>query len=190
MEDDVPQLESHRWMTLGQIKKFMRYDNLVNMDTRTVLSCLPFTDDIDAPNDDRLMQLLPNAGLYRSLFRKPDYVLMRQVFSVVNDQKMFRKEHSRLLPLKSLKSWHMDKREIACKMPYDFKVIYCHVEIEGREVNYWEKPLMQATEPAVIGLFSCIDDGIRKYLVCVRHEIGCFDSAELGPTLQLQPNTS
>ena len=35
---EVPELEDFRWMTLGQIKEMMSYDNMVNMDTRTVLS--------------------------------------------------------------------------------------------------------------------------------------------------------
>ena len=35
-------LDSHFWLTLGQIKQLMKIDNLVNMDTRTVLSCIPF----------------------------------------------------------------------------------------------------------------------------------------------------
>ena len=37
VEEEVPVLPSHCWMTLGQIKRLMRQDNLVNMDTRTVL---------------------------------------------------------------------------------------------------------------------------------------------------------
>ena len=42
-DDDIEVLSSHDWMTLEQIKELMRYDNLVNMDTRTVLSCIPFS---------------------------------------------------------------------------------------------------------------------------------------------------
>lgn len=43
IDEDIELLPSHEWMTLKQIKELMRYDNLVNMDTRTVLSCLPFS---------------------------------------------------------------------------------------------------------------------------------------------------
>ena len=43
IDEDIEVLPSHDWMTLKQIKELMRYDNLVNMDTRTVLSCLPFS---------------------------------------------------------------------------------------------------------------------------------------------------
>lgn len=37
---DVPVFPNYKWMTLGQIKQQMKIDNLVNMDTRTVLSGL------------------------------------------------------------------------------------------------------------------------------------------------------
>jgi len=42
VDEPISESTTHKWMTLGQIKKLMRYDNLVNMDTRTVLSCIPF----------------------------------------------------------------------------------------------------------------------------------------------------
>ena len=42
VDDDVEVLPSHMWITLGQLKQLMKTDNLVNMDTRTVLSCIPF----------------------------------------------------------------------------------------------------------------------------------------------------
>ena len=44
VDEDVELLPDFRWMTLGQIKRFMAEDNMVNMDTRTVLSGIDFTD--------------------------------------------------------------------------------------------------------------------------------------------------
>ena len=46
VDEDVPVLEDFRWMTLGQIKELMHEDNIVNMDTRTVLSGLKISDYI------------------------------------------------------------------------------------------------------------------------------------------------
>ena len=43
VNEEVEVLPNHKWMTLGQIKELMKYDNLVNMDTRTVLSCIPLS---------------------------------------------------------------------------------------------------------------------------------------------------
>ena len=36
--DDIP--DNYCWLTLGQLKYFLTYPNLINMDTRTVLSCI------------------------------------------------------------------------------------------------------------------------------------------------------
>ena len=38
---DVPIHEDFCWLTLGQINELMARDNVINMDSRTVLSCLP-----------------------------------------------------------------------------------------------------------------------------------------------------
>jgi len=38
-ESDISALPNFCWLTLGQIKRFLREDNLVNMDTRSVLAC-------------------------------------------------------------------------------------------------------------------------------------------------------
>ena len=43
INDDIEIDNWHKWMTLGQIKELMKHDNLVNMDTRTVISCIPFS---------------------------------------------------------------------------------------------------------------------------------------------------
>ena len=46
VDEDVEVLPDFRWMTLGQIKAFMHHDNMVNMDTRTVLSGIEYIDYI------------------------------------------------------------------------------------------------------------------------------------------------
>ena len=184
VDEDVTVYDSHRWMTLGQIKELLKEDNLVNMDTRTVLSCIPF--DFRDGDEEELKSFFKDETLYKSIFKKTDSAILRRVFNEINDYKMYRRENSRLLPLKSLKGWEMTNREIVCKTPYDFKVIYCRIEIEGREVKYWEQPLIEALGEAVIGLFTCVDNDVRKFLIKVKTEMGCFDSAEIGPTIQLE----
>ena len=74
--------------------------------------------------------------------------------------------------------------EFICKHPYPFKVIFCDIAIEGREVRHWTQPLFEATGVAVFGLICCEDNGILKFLVKSMSEIGCFDGVELGPTIQ------
>lgn len=191
VEDDIEVLDSHKWMTLGQIKELMKIDNLVNMDTRTVLSCIPFSETKMAEEElQKMEEIFHDKALYNSIFKPVSSDTFHNIFNKINDYKMYKKEYSRLVPLKSLKSWEMNEKEIICKSPYDFKIVYCYIEIEGREVKYWEQPLVEANGIAVLGLFTCVQNGVRKFLVCVKPEIGCFDGAELGPIVQLEPTNS
>lgn len=188
VEDEIEVLDSHMWMTLGQIKECLKVDNLVNMDTRTVLSCIPIEKaGLEEGELAEIQVLFKDKALFQSIFKEIDHEKIHQIYNVMNDYKMYQRENSRLLPLKSLKGWKMTNREIVCKTPYDFKIIYCRIEIEGREVKYWEQPLVEALGMSVIGVFSCVQNGIRKFLVQIRPEMGCFDSAELGPIIQLEP---
>jgi len=41
-KDKIKERDDFIWLTLGQIKKLMAHDNLVNMDTRTVISGIPY----------------------------------------------------------------------------------------------------------------------------------------------------
>lgn len=41
--DDVEVIDGFVWLTLGQVHRLLAEDNLVNMDARTVLACLPFS---------------------------------------------------------------------------------------------------------------------------------------------------
>ncbi len=186
VEDEVPLKKSHRWMTLGQIKELMKVPNLVNMDTRTVLSCLRFYAGPETA--EGLAGYFRDRALFSSVYREPDFSLIHRAWNYINDYRQFNGRITRLLPLKSLKGWKMTDTEIVCRTPYDFKVIYCRIEIEDREVRYWEQPLIQALGRAVFGIFTCVDGGVRKYLVRARHEIGCFDGMEIGPLVQLEPN--
>lgn len=186
--EEIEVEKSHMWMTLGQIKELLKIDNLVNMDTRTVISCIPLNDyDITAEEKEEIKELFSDEALFNSIFKVPSNQCVANIFNKINDHRMYNKEKSRLVPIKSLKSWQLKEDEISCKTPYDFKIVYCYIEIEGREVQYWEQPLFKANGEAVFGIFTTVEDGIRKYLVCVKQEVGCFDGSELGPIVQLEP---
>lgn len=188
-DEEIKVYSSHKWMTLGQIKKCLEIKNMVNMDTRTVLSCIPFSKS--GLSEEELLKaksMFTDKTFFESMFRGEDRGEIRKIFNVLNDYKMYRKESSRLVPLKSLKGWEMTPNEIICRTPYDFKVIYCFIEIEGREVNYWEQPLLEATGMALFGLYTKVDNGVRKFLIKAMPEMGCYDTAEMGPTVQLEPS--
>lgn len=189
VDEEIPVEPSHRWMTLGQIKELMKYDNLVNMDSRTVLSGIPLRrEDLSEEEYREVQELFNDKALCRSMFEGTDLTMEHILFNCVNNHKMLDNRKSRLKPLKELKDWDMTETEIVCRYPYDYKVVYCSIEIEGREVRFWDQPLVEANGIMVLGLFTSVMDGVRKFLVKVRHEPGCFDTAELSPSVQLEPS--
>lgn len=183
VEEDVPQLPSHRWMTLGQLKELAcSFDNLVNMDTRTVLSGLPFSVMGKTPPDPNLF---PNRAFYRSIFEGNGVYSLPEVYHYINDYKMFHQQKAELVPLHRLKGWRMTPEGIIPKAGNGFQVIYCQIEIEGREVRRWSQPLFEATGISTFGLVLCDVDGVTHFLVQALPEPGCFDGIELGPSIQM-----
>lgn len=176
IDEPVAELDSHRWMTLAQIKKFLEYDNLVNMDTRTVFSCMPYVFFRD--------QIKGYASCFINSLYKIDRETLTEVYTGINDYKMFSEHEVTQIPLFSMSNWHMDGNVFRNKNGFPFEVIFCGMEIEGREVVNWNQPLFAAAGIATFGLVCCNDDGVLKVLVKLKPEIGCFDGVELGPTVQ------
>lgn len=170
---DVEALPSHRWMTMGQIKALMRQDNLVNMDTRTVLSCLPLEEYLDEIGDETLKKSVLGTG-----------TSLPRIYQDLNNYKMFSERKTELVPLTALKDWEMQDGEFVCKRPYSFRLIFRDIEIEGREVRHWSQPLFEAAGIALFGLITRVREGAREFLVRMKPEIGCFDGVELGPSVQ------
>ena len=100
------------------------------------------------------------------------------LYRYINNYKMFAEGETRLVPLHELKDWEFTENEIHCKHDYDFKVVYCDIEMEGREVKQWIQPLFEAIGIAVFGLFTCVENGVRKFLVHAKPEVGCHDFIE------------
>ena len=187
VEEDIEVLPSHRWMTLGTIKQLMKIDNLVNMDTRTVLSCIPFSQqNITDSELKEIEEMFSDKSLFHSMFDKSEHSDIVKVFRYINNYKMLHSCENKIVPLTELKSWEFNDNGITHKTGYPFKVVFCDIEIEGREVTHWSQPLFEAEGMAVFGLITANFNGKKKFLVQAKPEAGCFDSIELAPTVQLE----
>lgn len=188
VEDDVEEHPNFRWMTLGQIKKLMEIDNLVNMDTRTVLSGLPFlAENLSDEEKAEMKRYFKDEPLYRSLFQTNLTDTLPTVFRKLNDYKMFHEITVAPVPLNQLVDWHIDEYGITCKGKADYSVGYYDIEIAGREVRRWIQPLFCASGQATFGLLTKVVNDVRKFLIRIKPEIGSFDKVELGPTVQWEP---
>ena len=185
IDEMIREPDSHRWMTLSQIKAMMHEDNMVNMDTRTVLSCIPYVlmgQDGDVP--------FKNKSYFYKTAWSMNRATIAELYHEINDYKMFSEGTVKKTALAELKKWHFTENDFSCREEYPFKVVFCDINIEGREVTHWRQPLFAANGKAVFGLFCCDDEGVMKFLVKVRPEIGCFDKIEIGPTVQREASGS
>lgn len=185
VDDDIEVLESHRWMTLGQIKQLMKYDNLVNMDTRTVISCIPFAlREFTYKELTHIKTNFKNQAFFNSMFFGDSGVNINKIYQYMNEIKMLDNSVVSLVPLTELKEWQWKNGELS-RENGEFSVIYCDIEIEGREVKRWQQPLLAATAHSIFGLAFCIENDSILFLIHAKSEIGCFDKIEIGPTVQV-----
>lgn len=188
VDEEIEVLPSHKWMTLGQIKELMKIDNLVNMDTRTVLSCIPYSLFNFSLNE--VKGYFTDKNLCNSIFNNDDNKYISKIYNYINDYKMFDNSAINLVPLYSLKNWKMKNNEFISLTPNDFKIVFCDISIEGREVKRWTQPLFEATGIATFGLISANYQDKKLFLVNCKSEIGSLDKMEIGPSIQLEPTGS
>ncbi len=188
VDDEIEVRDSHRWMTLGQIKKLMQYDNLVNMDTRTVISCIPFAlRDYSGTELRHLRHLFCDEALYYSMFFGNSGTDINRVYQFMNDYKMLGQSRICFEDLYGLGTWTYNQEGAFASRDGAFQIIYADIEIEGREVRKWEQPLLEAVGPSVFGLIYREENGIKQYLIHTKPEVGCFDGIEAGPSIQSGP---
>lgn len=191
VDEEVPTTPAHKWMTLGQIKSFMRIDNLVNMDSRTVISSIPYSNEVWTDVEkERLDVFCSEKHIMHSLTEKIDNGHLHGVYKKIDDYRMFDDSSTEIVGLTSLTNWTFNDEGIVCKAPYHFKVVFCDISIEGREVQHWTQPLFQANGIATFALMLCESQGKTEFVVRLVPELGCFDKVELGPTIQQEAGTT
>jgi len=183
---DVPAGENHHWLPMHEIRRLLRTDNLVNMDARTVLSCLPFTvpPDVPLPAGDDM-----SAALMRSLLGEGrPRLTVGAVLSWFTEAKSRHELSARRIPLADLTEWRRSDDEIVHKENQYFSIIGLRVEATEREVARWDQPLFQPRRVGVVAFLVRNFDGLAHVLVHARFQAGLLDWVEMGPTVQCSPD--
>lgn len=186
---DIAPLEDFKWLTLGQIKLLMKRDNIINMDTRTVISGISFgtytestLNFYDVMNADRtsIEFKMLNSALVgdKSLFSFNQIIYWITALKVKFELQINKKS------LLALNDWVITKDAIEHKDKRFFKVIGVEVEIGNREVSSWHQPLVEPSEEGICAFIIKEIDGIIHFLVQAKLEAGNFDLIEIAPTVQ------
>ena len=172
-----------RWFTLSQINRLMSIDNMVNMDTRTVISCLPIFYSLNHLN------FLD----YKHTSKSENMNALFKFYSINSDEYInnwltFKKLKCDILvnkiPLKNLKNWNISKNKISHEDDLFFDVIGVDVSIENREVVNWNQPMIKPKKKGLIALAFCKINDTPHFLVKTKFEIGSFDKIEFAPSIQ------
>ena len=183
VEKDVPVLEDFRWMTLGQIKKLMHCDNMVNMDTRTVLSGLKISDYI-TPLDGLNVMSQFGKDMILSSTTNHAFISTRDHLSWLTGLKAKYDLLVNFCPVNEMPGWKKTRMEIVRDDEKYFKIIGVNVTISNREVASWCQPLVQPMQQGLCAFIIRKINGVYHFLVQAKLECGNFDVIELAPTVQ------
>lgn len=183
-DDDLPIYDNFIWLTLGQIKKLARIDNLVNMDTRTVISGIPLFSQIE----DHIV-LIGNSSfesemLQSCLSRSNSLYTKTQILSWITSLKCKYELSVKSINIKDVDDWEVGDYKISHRENKFFNVIAAEVAISNREVKTWYQPLVQPVQQGLVAFLVKKINGVFHFLVQAKVESGNFDVIEIAPTVQ------
>jgi dTDP-4-dehydro-6-deoxy-alpha-D-glucopyranose 2,3-dehydratase len=186
--ESVEPHDDFRWLTIGQIKELIKLDNVVNMDTRTVLSGINYS----APNlsSEEVNSLFPNKY-------KPSWPMLKSALNSDSSLNNFRDILSWItnikstydlfvegIPIKKVSEWRYENGVIDRADQKYFSVIGVNVSIDSREVVSWDQPMVKPSQEGLVAFIVRPVNGVYHFLVQAKLEAGNFDIIELAPTVQ------
>ncbi|WP_170813191.1 NDP-hexose 2,3-dehydratase family protein [Streptomyces sp. PKU-MA01144] len=181
LPEPVEARDGYRWMTLGQVHELLGRKDTVNMDARTVLSCLPFTGPgVGEPDGDDF-----RSALLRSADPGSRAVhTASEILGWITDRRTGSDISVRRVRLRELRDWSRTEDRIRHDTGAFFDVIGVRVDAGGREVHRWSQPMIEPVGTGVIAFLVRRFDGVLHVLAHARVEPGFADVVELGPTVQ------
>jgi oxidase EvaA len=185
--EDLEVLDGFCWMTLGQVHRLLAVDDLLNMDARTVLSCLPFCGvDLDRVHRSTGDDL--HASLIRSCSEDSGSLHpMSGILSWITERRTRTEITTTMLPLNEIRGWRRSPAKIWHDSGLFFDVIGVDVTAGGREVGHWTQPMLEPHGTGVVAFLVRDIGGVLHALVRARVEPGFVDVVELAPTVQCTP---
>jgi oxidase EvaA len=196
VEEEIPLHDEFCWLTLGQIKRLLTIENLVNMDSRTVLSCIPFAHKdwgiffLSLPRDPEYVDAFGYrlTGFAKDLFlslldRHYACHTLDEIISWFTELKTRYELTVEQMPLDQLRRWEITDREIRHETGRYFSVIAVAVEAGSREVVSWTQPLLEHKGYGIAGFLTQKRNGTLHFLVQASLEPGNLDLIEMGPTV-------
>ena len=191
-DEELEVKEGYIWASLGQIKELLRYPNAVNMDSRTVISCINFGSYSE--HSLRLLDAVkrmngihsskPDSFLYSVLSGDNHLNELQDIIQWITSLKFKYELDVTPVGISEMKNWIYDGNTIHHETGKYFDVMGCRVEIGNREVVSWDQPMVRSAQEGLMGFIVKKINGIYHFLVQAKLESGNFDIVEMAPTVQ------
>lgn len=191
-DEELEVKEGYIWASLGQIKELLRYPNVVNMDSRTVISCINFGSYSE--HSLRLLDAVkrmngihsskPDSFLYSVLSGDNHLNELQDIIQWITSLKFKYELAVTPIGISEMQNWIYDGNTIHHESGKYFDVMGCRVEIGNREVVSWDQPMVRSAQEGLMGFIVKKINGIYHFLVQAKLESGNFDIVEMAPTVQ------
>ena len=175
------------WLTLKQIKDLMDVSNIVNMDTRTVISGVQFGeigDTVEALDCFLKKETYEKYFLYSAMAAGNAVHSISEIISLLTRLKSECELTIENIALDKIRGWSLSNGEISHNEEKFFRVIGVDVRIGNREVQNWQQPMIEPTQRGVCAFVCKKINGIIHFAVQAKMECGNFDMIEMAPTVQ------
>lgn len=182
--DTVPLRPDYRWVTLGGLLSLACHANALNLDTRSVLSCIPFSTiaSAGAQSGDDAFPARVLASLTADCDRDHLEAILVWLAGLAGQFVM----DVRRVPLRDVAGWRYDGAGITHETSRFFEVLGVTVEAPTREVPRWDQPLVRSRGRGLVGFLCQQREGMLRFLVRGLVEPG-DPQVRLGPTVQCIP---
>ena len=139
---NIKLVRNYIWVTKHEIGKLINKNNVLNMDSISVLSCVIKKNIHDLPENcfSKIQYWFNNL--------KKKYFIKRKIIA-----------------LSKIKDWKFDKKSIFHKSKKYFSIIGVNVQTDSREINEWEQPIIQEKKLGLSGFLVKNVNSTYHYLV-------------------------
>jgi oxidase EvaA len=191
--DDITLSPDFVWLTLGEIKLALKSDNIVNMDSRSVLATIPFINTDILPGftksknysfcheslkTDIARDIFESASEDENSLHSSD-----KIISWIAEMKTKFELSVKRIPLGNVVGWRFSDFSISHESGNYFSIIAVKVQAGNREVFYWTQPLIKESNLGLIGFITKKINGVLHFLTQAKVEPGSFDIIDLAPTV-------
>jgi len=184
--DDIVVHDDFCWLTIFQLKQLIKIDNLINMDSRSVISCIPFGNEVDSIEDFIAQAKLDDKydlGTMKSIVSKKPLHTTDEIISWITNEKVTYHLNVKNIPLNEVNGWQITSTEIKHNTDNRFSVVALKVTANSREVASWTQPIVKDLKIGLIGFLIKTINGTDHYLVQAKVEPGNMDFIDMAPTV-------